>query len=116
VAIKDGVMRIWDREQLLLAKVARGSNFLYILNAKVEKPLSLAARRDDEAWRWHKHFGHLHFEALRQLDTKTMVRGMSNVDHVEQPCDTCILTKQKRLSFPLQASFRASCTEISVGQ
>jgi transposase InsO family protein len=32
---------------------------------------------------------------------------MSRVDHVEQLCDTCIMTRQKRLSFPRQVSFRA---------
>jgi hypothetical protein len=32
---------------------------------------------------------------------------MSRVDHVEQLCDTCVMKKQKRLSFPRQASFRA---------
>jgi hypothetical protein len=82
VEIKDGVMHIWDRQQLLLSKEARGSNFLYILYAKVEQPLCLAACRDDEAWRWNEHFGHLHSEALRQLGTKRMMRGMPNVDHV----------------------------------
>jgi transposase InsO family protein len=36
-----------------------------------------------------------------------MVWGMPHIDHVEQFCDTCILTKLRRLPFPRQASFRA---------
>ena len=32
---------------------------------------------------------------------------MPHVDHVEQFCDTYVLTKQRRLPFPRQASFRA---------
>jgi transposase InsO family protein len=36
-----------------------------------------------------------------------MVRGLPCLDHVEQFCDICVLTKQRRLSFPHQASFRA---------
>lgn len=32
---------------------------------------------------------------------------MPRVEHVEQFCNTCILTKQRRLPFPRQASFRA---------
>ncbi|CAO2193121.1 unnamed protein product [Urochloa humidicola] len=107
VEIADGVLRIWDCRQRLLAKVARGSNRLYILHAEVAQPLCLAARCDDEAWRWHERYGHLHFEALRRLGTKEMVRGTPCVDHVEQLCDTCVMTKQKRLPFPRQASFRA---------
>jgi transposase InsO family protein len=73
----------------------------------VAQPLCLAARRDNDAWRWHERFGHLNFEALRQLASKEMVRGMPHVDRVEQFCDTCVLTKLWRLPFPRQASFRA---------
>jgi hypothetical protein len=32
---------------------------------------------------------------------------MSCLDHVEQLCDVCVLTKQRRLPFPQQSSFRA---------
>ena len=105
VVIDKGVLRIWDRHRRLLAKVTRGANELYILNAPVTKPLCLAARRDDEAWQWHERFGHLHFEALKRLSAKEMVRGLPCLDHVEQFCDVCVLTKQKRLPFPQQSSF-----------
>jgi hypothetical protein len=47
--------------------------------------------------RWHKCFGHLNFEVLKQLGNKEMVQGMPRVEHVEQLYDT----------FPRQASFRA---------
>ena len=50
-------------------------------------PLYLAAHRDDEAWRWHERFGQLHFEALKQLGKKEMVRGMPCVDHIEKLYD-----------------------------
>jgi hypothetical protein len=73
VEIKDGVMRIWDRHRHLLAKVTRCTNRLYVLNVQVAQPFCLAARRDDEAWQWHERFGHLHFEALKQLGAKGMV-------------------------------------------
>jgi hypothetical protein len=107
VEIKHGVLRIWDRSHWLLAKVSRGSNRLYILRVQVAQPLCLAARRDDDTWWWHKRFGHLNFEALKQLGNKEMVWGLPRVMHVELFCDTCVLTKQRRLPFPRQASFRA---------
>jgi hypothetical protein len=85
-----------------------------VLHVQVAQPLCLAARWDYEAWRWHERFGHLHFEAMKQL-SKEMVCGMP---HVEQLCDTCVVTKQKRRPFLRQASYRAtrslsSCTVIS---
>ncbi|KAM0853640.1 hypothetical protein ACQ4PT_050938 [Festuca glaucescens] len=107
VLIESGVLRIWDRHRRLLAKVTRGTNRLYVLDVQVAQPLCLAARREDEAWQWHERFGHLHFEALKRLSTTEMVRGMPCLDHVEQLCDVCVLTKQRRLPFPQQASFRA---------
>jgi len=107
VEIKDGVMRIWDRHRRLIVKVTRGTNQLYVLKVQVAQPLCLVARRDDEAWQWHERFGHLHFEALKRLSAKEMVRGLPCLDHVEQLCDVCVLTKQRRLPFPQQSSFRA---------
>jgi len=107
VVIDSGVLRIWDHRRQLLARVVRGKNRLYILHVGVAQPLCLAARRDDEAWQWHERFGHLHFEALKRLGAKEMVRGLPCLDHVEQLCDVCVLTKQRRHSFPQQASFRA---------
>ena len=107
VEIKDGVMRIWDRHRRLIVKVTKGTNQLYVLKVQVAQPLCLVARRDDEAWQWHERFGHLHFEALKRLSAKEMVRGLPCLDHVEQLCDVCVLTKQRRLPFPQQSSFRA---------
>ena len=43
VLIKDGVLRIRDRELRLLAKVKRSQNRLYLLDLKVEQPVCLAA-------------------------------------------------------------------------
>jgi hypothetical protein len=107
VEIKDEVMRIWDRHRRLLAKITRGTNRLYVFNMQVAQPLCFAARRDDKSWQWHERFGHLQFEALKRLSAKGMVRGLLSFDHVEQFCDVCVLTKQKRLPFPQQSSFRA---------
>jgi transposase InsO family protein len=75
---------------------------------QVAQPLCLATCRDDEAWCWHERFGHLHFEVLKQLGKKEMVRGMPCVDHVEQLRDPYVVTKLKRRPFPHQASYRAT--------
>jgi hypothetical protein len=67
VEIKDGVLRIWDRCYHLLAMVRRGANRLYILHLNTAKPPCLIACKDNEAWRWHERYGHLHFNALHKL-------------------------------------------------
>jgi hypothetical protein len=70
------VLQIWDSRGRLLAKVNCERSRLYVLHMEVAWPLCLAARRDDEAWRWHERFGHLHFEALRKLGGEQIVRGV----------------------------------------
>jgi hypothetical protein len=91
VEIEDGVLRIWDRRKRLLIKVRRNANHLYILHLNAAKPLCLTARKDDEAWRWHERFGHLHFDALHQLARNDMVCGLPTIDHVGQFYDTCVI-------------------------
>jgi len=58
-------------------------------------------RGPEVAWQQGDGAGHAVSRA------RGMVQGMLRVEHVEQFCDTCILTKQRWLPFPRQASFRA---------
>jgi hypothetical protein len=103
--IIQGVLQIWDRSGCLIAKVDRGHNRQYVLPVEMVQPLCLTARCDDEVWRWHKRFGHLHFDVLRRLGCEEMVRGMPKIDHVKQMCDTCVMTKHKRRPFLQQAKY-----------
>ena len=73
VLIKDGILKIRDREQRLLAKVKRSRNQLYLLDLKVERPICLAAQRMEEPWLWHARYSHFSFDALSKLEK--MVRG-----------------------------------------
>ena len=68
VLIKDGVQRIRDREQRLLAKVKMSQNQLYLLDLKVEQSVCLAARHIEEPWMWYARFRHLSFDALVRLE------------------------------------------------
>ena len=61
VEIDRCVLRIWDQRGWLLVNVRRGANRLYSLHLEMARPLCLAARKDDEAWRWHERYGHLNF-------------------------------------------------------
>ena len=86
VLIKDGVLRIRDREQRLLAKVKRSLNRLYLLDLKVEQPVCLVARHFEEPWMWHARFGHLSFDTLGRLEK--MVRGLPHIKHEGELCDS----------------------------
>ena len=93
VLIKDGVLRIRDREQQLLAKVKRFRNRLYLLNLKVEQPICLAAWRTEKSWLWHARYGHLSFDALGRLEK--MVTGLPHIEHAGELCDSWLVRKQR---------------------
>jgi hypothetical protein len=87
--------------------VHRSPSRLYYLDMNIVTPVCLTARVGDITWRWHKRFGHLNFRSLRKLCRGEMVKGLPEIDHIEQVCEDCVLAKQKRASFPRAAKFRA---------
>lgn len=107
VDIRYGILKLFDRQQRLLARVPRARNRLYVVALDIAKPVCLAAVHTDDSWRWHARYGHLNFNVLRKLARLGMVRGLPRIEHVEQLCDGCLVGKQRRASFPLQAKRRA---------
>ncbi|WVZ61109.1 hypothetical protein U9M48_011031 [Paspalum notatum var. saurae] len=107
ILLESGFLRIWDRRRRLLAKVPRAANRLYQLTLDITQPVCLAAQGTNAAWRWHARYGHLNFRALRELAHQEMVKGLPQLDHVDQVCDSCLAGKQRRLPFPRKAKYRA---------
>jgi hypothetical protein len=66
IDIDTSVMKIREPGSLLLAKVKREANRLYILHLKFMQPTCLAVRgHDDEVmWCWYERFGHVNMAAL----------------------------------------------------
>lgn len=107
VTIDNGVLRIRDEKNRLLARVKRSANRLYTLRVTVARPLCLAARRVDGAWLWHERYGHLNFDALRKLGKEGMVDGLPQLEPVNQLCTDCVVTKLKCRPFSGAAKRRA---------
>jgi hypothetical protein len=72
IVIKRGLLRIYNDRGQLLTKVRRSSSRLYILEIRVEHPVSLAAKAEETFWRWHARYGHLNFPALQRLAKEEM--------------------------------------------
>jgi transposase InsO family protein len=102
-----GVLRIRDDKGRLVAWVQRSANRLYLLWVKIARPLYLAVRASNDAWLWHERYGHLHFEALKKLEQRGMVQGITHIEHVHRLCADCVTTKLKRSPFLSQAKRRA---------
>jgi transposase InsO family protein len=108
VLVEDGVMRVRDEDRRLLAKILRGPGRLYNLDVTIARPVCLAARTNDDAWRWHQRFGHIHFAALRKMGCEELVRGLPIIDQVQQVCDACLAGKQRRTAFPQKVLWRST--------
>jgi hypothetical protein len=63
------------------------------LGLELTQPVCLSVRGNDEAWRWHLRYGHIHFDALRKLAKGEMVRGLPLIKRVGQLCDSCLAGK-----------------------
>jgi len=108
VLIEEGVMRIFDEERRLLAKVHRGPSRLYVLEVTIARPVCWAAHAKEDAWLWHARFGHVNFRALRKMGREELVCGMPLLDQPDQLCDACLAGKHKRTPFPQRALGRST--------
>ena len=105
--IEDGHLCVYDQQRQLLVRVKRMANRLYVLRLDLAMPVCLVAKLDEPAWLWHARLELLHFQAVKAMSTKGMVRGMPQVDHVDEICDGCMLGKQHRLAFPRASPHRS---------
>jgi hypothetical protein len=75
--------------------VKHASNRLYILYLNVDHPVCLAAQGTSPAWRWHSRYGNLNFCGLKRLAEGEMVRGLPQINHIDQVCNSCLAGKEK---------------------
>jgi transposase InsO family protein len=107
IHIKRGVMWVPDEQQVLLAKVQCSTNRSYVLCMQVTQPVNLVGKGADSAWLWHARFGHLNFRALHRLAREELVKGLLEIDHVDQLRTDCLVGKQRRAPFPKRPKHRA---------
>jgi hypothetical protein len=107
VDIESGVLRLYDLQRKLLAKVNRSPSQLYFLDINIVALVCLTMGVGDVAWRWHERYGHLNFQSLRKLGRADMVRGLPAIDHLDQVCEDCTLAKQKWTPFSQATKYRA---------
>lgn len=100
-------MRIREPGGLLLAKIRRRENRLYVLHLNIAHAGCLSLRGEEEAWRWHARLGHINMAALRRMAREELVRGLPSIGDVGRLCDACQAGKQRRTPFPSEAQFRA---------
>jgi len=56
----------------------------------------------DDGQLWHRRFGHLNRASMNLLKNG-LVTGCDFNDHMDNPCECCLMGKQCRLPFPSSA-------------
>jgi hypothetical protein len=113
VSFENNVCTIFDipPSKVVIARIKMTDNRMFPLHMKSEMMekigASFKASSQDQAWIWHLRYGHLNFKALCLLQRNEMVKGLPPIQAPISSCESCILGKQHRLSFPKEKSYRA---------
>jgi hypothetical protein len=106
IHLRRGGMEIREPGGRLLARIPRAGNRLYMLNVDVARPMCLAARGEESAWRWHARLDHINMPALRKMAREELVRRLPAIEQVNQLCKACLAGKQRRTAFLDYAQWR----------
>ena len=101
---------IYDKEQRrnLVKKIKMEKNRSFPIVFKYVENVALRMEDVEEAWLWHRRFGHLNFNSLKMLCQRKMVQGLPNaIEEKNEVCDGCALGKHHRQSFPKGVAWRA---------
>ena len=108
ISLRNKHLTVTDARGKMIIRVEMARNRMFPLTIHHDTPRCLSAVIDDKDWLWHLRFGHLNFESLKQLGNKKMVKGLPNIQHPNEICESCVLSKQHRHSFGKQFDWRAS--------
>lgn len=102
-----GVFTIKDPQQRLIAKVNMAQNRLFPLYVDRENLPCLSSMSVGDNWLWHMRFGHLNFSSLNLLARKNLVSSLPQILVPNQVCETCVIGKKHRDTFPKGGVSRA---------
>ncbi|RVW40547.1 Retrovirus-related Pol polyprotein from transposon TNT 1-94 [Vitis vinifera] len=107
---EDNECIIYDKEKRrnLVKKIKMEKNKSIPIVFKYAENVALRNEDVEEAWLWHRRFGHLNFNRLKMLCQRKMVQRLPNtIEEKNEICEDCDLGKHHRQSFSKGVAWRA---------
>ena len=99
---KNGAFLMDEDKKLLIH--AKGENNLFVFETEEPKePEEQLNAISNSNQIWHRRFGHLNYQSLKDLYNKEMVDGMNLNSEFQEQCRTCMVSKIHRTTFPKQS-------------
>ncbi|KAJ9543760.1 LOW QUALITY PROTEIN: hypothetical protein OSB04_023467 [Centaurea solstitialis] len=102
VSMKGDYLFLRDSRNTLLFKVKRSLNRLYKTRISVGKHVCLHSQLSDQRL-WHANF-----DTIATMSKKNLVIGLPHIVGNSQLCESCLVGKQSRKSFPKKTPYRAN--------
>jgi transposase InsO family protein len=105
VLFKGESCKIYDKipRRKLISEIHMNRNRMFPLTLRTTnmiQPYAQSASTLNETMVWHTRFGRLPFKSLSLPQKHSMVKGLPIFKEQNSPCESCILGKHKRTSFP----------------
>ena len=106
ILFKHGRCKIFHPEKGLIMETVMSPNRMFILQPFSQPAMSFHTITEDSAQLWHNRYGHLSYSGLKTLEQRMMV--LPKFETPARICQTCLVGKQSRDSFPKASTWRAS--------
>lgn len=110
VHMEGNILLLKDKSGRLIAQSKMAKNRMFPLQLNTEVQKCFYGVIENESWKWHKRFGHLHFNGLKLLQSKNMVHDLPTIEDPRQVCEICTVRKQARLPFQKGLSWGAKAS------
>ena len=107
VCMEGNNLLLKDKGGRLIAQLEMAKNHMFPLQINTELQKCFYGVVENESWKWHKSFWHLHFNGLKLLQLKNIAHGFLTIEDPKQVCEICTIGKLARLPFHKEFSWRA---------
>ena len=100
IQFKREACEILDQSGNTLGKINMTTNKMFPLRFTEDALFNFKTSSNQNSILWHQRFGHANLSYLIYMYKHDMVRGMPSINRNDEVCESCILGKHARDSFP----------------